>query len=200
MRHATFCVITALVGALPLCAEAAVRPPVTVILDFKQAEPNMVLTEMKRATEEILSGSGVRLNWRMRSDVGSEAFAELVLVTFHGTCAIDADTPRIAMAGPLASSQVVDDQVLPFADVYCDHVAAIARAAMTHTDRSNTHRDMGRALAKVLAHELMHMITKSSQHGAEGVAKPALSGRQLLDESTRMAPRDLDRIREVAFR
>jgi hypothetical protein len=59
---------------------------------------------------------------------------------------------------------------------------------------------MGRALAKVLAHELMHMITRSSAHGTSGVAKPALSGRQLLDQDTAFEAGDLDRIREEFFR
>jgi hypothetical protein len=198
MRHAALCVISALVGALPLCAEAS--PRLAVILDFKQSRANPVVQEMERATEEILSGSGMRLTWRMRSEVQSEAFSELVLVTFHGDCAIDVATPRIPMPGPLASSQIVDDQILPFADVYCDRVAALTRAAMTRPELWHAQRDMGRALAKVLAHELMHMITKSAIHGAEGVAQPALSGRQLLDQGTILEPDDLHRIREVAFR
>jgi len=200
MFYATFCALAALVGALPLGAETPITPPLTVILDFKQAESNLVVEEMKRATEELLSGSGVQLTWRMRSEIGSETFAELVLVTFRGTCSIDAATPRTAVSGPLASVHVVDDRVLPFADVYCDQVASVTRSAMTRADLWNADQEMGRALAKVLAHELMHMITKSAVHGAAGVAKAALSGRQLLDQGTTMEPDDLDRIREEAFR
>jgi hypothetical protein len=198
MRHATLCVISALVGALPLCAEASSR--LAVILDFKQPRSNAVVNEMERATEEILSGSGVRLTWRMRSEIHSEAFSELVLVTFHGDCAIGSATPRTTPPGPLGSSHVVDDQVLPFADVFCDRVASLTRAAMTRPEQGHAQRAMGRALAKVLAHELMHMITKSATHGADGVARPALSGRQLLDQGTTLERDDLDRIRVKAFR
>jgi hypothetical protein len=42
----------------------------------------------------------------------------------------------------------------------------------------------------------MHMITRSAAHGTSGIAKPALTGRQLVDQQTSMESDDLDRIRE----
>jgi hypothetical protein len=89
----------------------------------------------------------------------------------------------------------VDDRVLPFADIYCDRVAAVARPAMRRSG-TGTDEEMGRALAKVLAHELTHIITKSQTHGKAGVAGRSLSGRQLVDDETTLEPDDLDRIRD----
>jgi hypothetical protein len=197
MRYAPFCVLSALV-ALSLSAESLtpIPPAITVVLNFKQAQSNRVVEEMKRATEEILAGSGVHLGWRLREEVGSESFPELVLVTFTGNCSIDSHTQHTVIPGPLASTHISGDHVQPFADVFCDNVAALTRAAIVSGEFGNADPTMGRALAKVLAHELMHMITKSAVHGTSGIAKPALSGRQLVDQQTAMESDDLDRIRE----
>lgn len=196
MCYAPFCVLSALV-ALSLSAESLPPiPPVTVILNFKQTPSIRVVEEMKRATEEILAGSGVHLDWRLREEVGSESFPELVLVTFTGNCVVDSHTQHTVIPGPLASTHVVGDQVQPFADVFCDNVAALTRAAIVSGEYGNAEPTMGWALAKVLAHELMHMITKSAVHGTSGIAKSALTGRQLVDQQTAMESDDLDRIRE----
>lgn len=197
MRYATCCVLMALV-ALSLSAESLtpLPPAVTVVLNFKETQSKRVVDEMKRETEEILAGSGVHLDWRLRAEVGSESFPELVLVTFQGNCIIDSHTQSTAIPGPLASTHVSGDRVQPFADVFCDNVAALTRAAIASGEFGNAEPTLGRALGKVLAHELMHMITRSAVHGSSGVAKAALTGRQLVDRETAMESDDLDRIRE----
>lgn len=201
MRYAPFCVLTALV-VLPLAAESLTSPSssITVILDFKQAQSKRVVDQMKLEAEEILAGSGVRLDWKLRAEVGSDSFPELVLVTFLGNCVIDSHTPRTVIPGPLASTHVAGEQVQPFADVFCDNIAALIRVAIESGQFGGADPTMGRALGKVLAHELMHMITKSRTHGSSGVAKPALTGRQLVDRETNMEADDLDRIREEVDR
>jgi hypothetical protein len=201
MRYAPCCVLTALVAlSLPAESLTSLPPSLTVILDFKQTQSKRVIEEMKRATQEILAGSGVHLDWRLRTEVGSESFPELVLVTFKGNCFIDSHTQHTVIPGALASTHVTGEHVQPFADVFCENIAALTRAALTSAELENTDPSMGRALGKVLAHELMHMITKSSEHGTGGVAKAALTGRQLVDQETSMEADDLDRIREESGR
>jgi len=167
-----------------------------VVLNFEETQSKRIIEVMKRETQEILAGSGVHLDWRLRSEVGSESFAELVMVTFKGNCSVDSHTQQTMIPGPLASTHVSGDRVQPFADVFCDHVAALTRPAIVSGEFGNADPTMGRALAKVLAHELMHMITKSAAHGTNGVAKATLTGRQLADHETTLESDDLERIRE----
>src|SRR5262245_40595692 len=180
MLRATFSVLAALCAAVPLFAETSALGPsahssVTVILDFKQTRSKTVIEEMKRSTAEMMDGAGIRLDWKLRSEARSEAFDELVVVTFHGACSIDSLTSPTADPGPLASAHISDGKILPFADVFCDRIAALSRAAMTKVELYRAQQDMGRAMGKVLSHELMHMLTKSTTHGTAGVAKPSLS-------------------------
>jgi hypothetical protein len=53
---------------------------------------------------------------------------------------------------------------------------------------------LGRALGRVLAHEVVHILTRSGAHGHDGVAKTALSGTQLIAPELRLEPADLRRI------
>ena len=53
---------------------------------------------------------------------------------------------------------------------------------------------MGRAVGRVLAHELVHILSNSKQHGKEGVAKTALSPTNLIAESLKLDEADVLRI------
>jgi len=69
------------------------------------------------------------------------------------------------------------------------------RSVMTGADFAKADLLMGRALARVMAHEVVHMLTKSGAHGREGVAKTALSGSQLIGPELRLDASDLERLR-----
>ena len=58
-------------------------------------------------------------------------------------------------------------------------------------DEAGALRDYlyGRAMARIAAHELYHVMMGSRDHGREGVAKPSISTADLLDERF-----DFDRI------
>jgi hypothetical protein len=55
----------------------------------------------------------------------------------------------------------------------------------------------GRALGRVLAYELVHVLTRSGEHGREGVERPALSGKELISGSLLLSRADLIRLQQV---
>jgi hypothetical protein len=59
---------------------------------------------------------------------------------------------------------------------------------------------LGRALGRVVAHELVHILTGSHDHGREGVAQAALSGAQLITPRLSLSPSDLERLRAEQHR
>jgi hypothetical protein len=52
----------------------------------------------------------------------------------------------------------------------------------------------GRALARVLSHELYHVLARTTGHAREGVAKPSLAGADLSSAYLAFAPEDADRM------
>jgi hypothetical protein len=167
----------------------------TVILDFKGLHSPIALKEMKLEAGLILHSSGVRLEWRMLGEDPYASYSDLVVMTFKGACEYEPAAPIYDELGPLAITRTSDGQVQPFGEVDCDRVVSTARGAMSGTDYSRGDFLMGRAMGRVVAHELVHMLTKSGQHGTEGVAKPTLSGRQLIGASLPLSAFDIVRVK-----
>jgi hypothetical protein len=177
--------------ALPLAATAVNMPPseLTVILDFKGPHARVSVNEMKRESGVILKSTGIVLKWRMLGEDPSASYSDLVVITFNGACSYqppEPAPPRYDELGPYAITHTADGEVQPFGEVDCDRVVRSARRAMSPADYARADLLVGRAMGRVVAHELVHMLTKSGRHDAEGVERAALSGRQLIEPSLRI--------------
>ena len=102
--------------------------------------------------------------------------------------------------GPYAFTYSSDNSILPFTEVDCSHLTASVRSAMSGDDFARPDFLMGRALGRVLAHELVHMLTRSRAHAADGVEQPALSGRELIGAPLRLSRAEIDRLKDAEAR
>jgi hypothetical protein len=152
---------------------------------------------MEREAQGILKPSGLRLDWRLRTDASLDSYNDLVVVRFKGACKVEPVPYVYDELGPLAFTYATDGTLQPFGEVACDQVAASVRSAMAGSDFKHADVLMGRALGRVLVHELVHMLTKSARHGHEGVERQALSGRELISASLPLSALDLDRLRQI---
>jgi hypothetical protein len=150
---------------------------------------------MQRETEGILKGAGLHLDWRLPADAAREAFDDVVVVRFKGTCEFESLPYGFDELGPMAFTYSSDGTIQPFTQVSCTRVAASVRSAMSGRDLRSADMLFGRALGRVLAHELVHVLTGSGSHGREGVQRPSLSGRDLISGSLLLSPADLARLR-----
>jgi len=191
--YACACLVAAF-AALPAFAAQSSSPVVTVILDFKGVYSARALREMQNESAAILHSSGVRLEWKLLGETGGKSFSDLVVMTFKGVCEYEPAPPRYDELGPYAVTKTTDGQILPFGEVDCDRVVDSARSAMSGADLDRADLLVGRALGRVVAHELVHMLTKSAVHGKEGVGKPALSGRQLIGSYLPLSAFDVSRV------
>ncbi|MEI9974213.1 MAG: hypothetical protein WDO73_20480 [Ignavibacteriota bacterium] len=96
--------------------------------------------------------------------------------------------------GPFASAYGSDGDVLPFSEVECDHLAASVQSAMWGDDYARPDYLLGRALGRVLAHELVHILTKSATHGTDSVTQPTFTGRDLIGPPLRLSRGDVERL------
>jgi hypothetical protein len=188
-------------GLLPVAASVDHAQPtvLTVILDFKGPHSSTSLKEMKRESGLILHSSGVQLDWKVLGEDPFASYSDLVVMTFTGSCEFEPAAPRydeLGPLGPLATTRTTNGEVQPFGEVDCNRVVNSARSAMSPYDFARGDLLIGRAIGRVVAHELVHMLTKSGQHGTEGVERPALSGRQLISASLPLSAFDIDRLRQ----
>jgi hypothetical protein len=197
MLRAPSCVFW--VTACALMAGTGTHRPskLTVVMDFHGSLSQRALTAMERETEGILKPAGLSLGWRLAADAARESFENLVVVEFKGACQIEPIPYVYDELGPMAFTYSSDGNVQPFTEVWCTKVAASVRTAMGGEDFPKADVLFGRALGRVLAHELVHVLTGSEVHGREGVQRAALSGKDLISSALALSPADLARLREV---
>jgi hypothetical protein len=167
----------------------------TIVLEFQGPHSERSIEEMKRESQDILKQTGLQVDWRVRREVDGAPIENLVVVRLKGRCIWEPLGYLYDERGPLASTRTSDGVVLPFSEVACDKVVASVRSAMFGGDYAHADLLLGRALGRVLAHELVHLLARSQTHGQSGVAKPSLSGKQLIQDRLELSERDLDRLR-----
>jgi hypothetical protein len=189
-----------------LLAIFCVPPPataasaVTLVLQFDHAYSTRSLDAMEREVASIVSESGIKVDWRLLADVhSSDSFESLVVVRFKGACNMEpAPPPPLGdERGYYAFTYVSDGLVLPFSEVECDKISKSIRPAMSREQWRERDSMLGRALGRVLAHELFHMLAKTQHHAGEGVTRSALSPAQLISDRLTMAPADLEALKRM---
>ena len=189
MRHAWISLLLAASAAPVVAAD------MTVVMEFDDRHSDRSLAEMMRETQAIVKGSGLHLDWQMRSEAGQKAFSDLVVVRFKGKCFFEPAPYLYDERGPLAFTYSTNGEVQPYSEVSCDKVTATLRPALLGGELGNGDVLLGRALGRVVAHELMHMLTRSAVHGRQGAGKASLSVRQLITSELPLEPADLERIK-----
>jgi len=177
-------------GSLP-----ASNPPLTLVISTERPLPAETEAEMHREMDKLMMQASIRVEWKNLSDfaAGTEVH-DLVLVKFRGNCRIQPTPVYLDGRGPLAFTHTSDGEVLPFSEVLCDRVGVAAQSAMAGGEFGRRDELLGRALARVLAHEIYHIKGKCNEHGRSGVARKALSGRELIASTLDFAPADARRM------
>ncbi len=132
---------------------------------------------MSREADHILKPSGIALHWVLGEPI-PVVDGLLVVVRLRGHCDMDR-AANLQTGHPLGWSYQVDGAVLPFSDLACDSIRGSVQAAMMAGNHLRGNILLGRAMGRVLAHELYHIVADTTQHGRDGVAQEALSPREL---------------------
>jgi hypothetical protein len=187
---------------LILCAGPvlAVQPPtpLTAVLMPDGRYSPVAIREMGREAAHILKQSGVALHWDLAKP--AQVFnGLLVVVKLRGLCDMDG-SQAFLVPGPLGWSHEVNGAVLPFSDLACDNIRGAVHAAMLAGNQLRGNVLLGRAMGRVLAHELYHIVADTSEHGEEGLAQAALSPRQLTSGLLELEPSEVAAMRSGLLR
>ena len=180
MKLALFCLLA---GVYPGWSETrgATFAPITLYTQFQQAPPGAVLQALRDEVESIMAPIGIRFEWRdLNQTQGHEVSAELAVVTFKGRCDTAGVGTHSRFEGALGWTHVSDGQILPFTDVSCDRVREFVQSGLLLFRMEDREARYGRALGRVLAHELYHIFANTTRHGSMGVAKESYSVQDLV--------------------
>lgn len=167
-----------------LMARHDVPPPlvtVTVLVQFDEPHSAPVYDAMRLEVDQIYEQTAVDLEWRSyRTGETTPVMMRAIVVRMRGDCQTNGlhGMERIESESALGFTHSVDGHLLPFVEVLCDRVRAL-----TMFRRTNEVREpalvFGRALGRVLAHEMFHVLAETSSHADEGLVRPNLSGLEL---------------------
>jgi hypothetical protein len=191
LRHVS---LLLLIVSSEFAADLHTTRPVTIVLDFRGPYSHRSLQEMKQEVQGLVKDAGVRLEWKTRNDAIGDDNGDLIVVRFNGKCIMEPVGYLYDERGVLAYTHTVYGNVLPFSEVSCNQVTASLRSAMFGGDYAEADRLLGRALGRVVTHELVHVLANTREHAHEGVYKEALSGKQLIKGSLTLSESDVKRI------
>jgi hypothetical protein len=190
-----------LIHAFPFCAwselpESSSLPnPITIYTDFEQDPAAQSIDEMKSELEAIMQPVGLHMEWRPLRPLHSEVFAELVVVKFKGACDVESWDPSRADFGSLGWTHITDGDILPFTDVQCDRIRNLIRPELLRLPAGQHQRIFGRAVARVPAHELYHILANTTVHTASGVSKKLYSTLDLVWDEFRFNATEVETLR-----
>jgi hypothetical protein len=199
-----FLVITLIAGAaLPLSADLVNVPDepqeqtLAIVLNPEQEFSAISLREMQNELGYIMGPLGLHLKWRRHGSLQpAEGYNHIIAVRFRGRCESSEPWNWEPVTGPLASTETVDGRLIPYSDVDCEQVRNLIYHVLTGESFLRRASLLGRALGRVLAHEVYHILAGTSEHGRDGINKVRLTPSDLVEGVLRFEPAEIARIRE----
>lgn len=143
-----------------------------------------VMHELKKELPEDFLARTSWVQMTPKDGFSYEGHADILDVSFTGRCdLVEQDTK--ASRGPLGWVLMVDGEIQPFIHVSCERIAESVGALLVSQPRIVKQQLLARATARVVAHEILHVLNQSAAHTRGGVQKPALAPDELLENSLR---------------
>jgi hypothetical protein len=144
---------------------------------------------MRSELQRLLEPAGIEVVWKRLADRQAGEIFDLVAVTsFTGSCSVDKPVLATQASVSLADTSISDGRILPFFRIDCPKIIGMLGA---QTEPSF----VGRALARVAAHEIYHIVAQTAEHQERGVAKASFSIRDLTADRFELDAWSLNRMR-----
>ncbi|MCX6586033.1 MAG: hypothetical protein NTX13_05590 [Acidobacteria bacterium] len=180
---------------LSALAGAGLAAPVALIVDAPSPLPPGVASSFRQEIDQVFRETGYHFTWIDRARMRPEdSFPDLVVLRLQSECRMDAPPAPLlpSRVRALAWAHRTGDEVLPFIEVDCARVRHMLRV-LAHGEPAAAQQEMiGRALGRVVAHELYHVLTGSPAHASVGIAQASLSPTHLVSPTLAFTPREIN--------
>jgi hypothetical protein len=169
---------------------------VRLYMNFQHEPAAHVLETMKAELQSIMAPAGIALEWRSLNRNEIDAASSLLAVMhFSGSCEPGAVQQASPPGGALGLTHVVDGRIVPFSNVDCDKVWNVLVRGIVCLPGRKWEGAFGRALARVSAHELYHILARTARHSSSGLARPWFTEIELLSDKLRFGEKDCNALR-----
>jgi len=185
-------------GVLPAFGggRPAMDPPVALYTEFEQKPPNAVLDAIQEEVAAIMSPAKLRFAWYPLAEArGRRLSPHVAVVHFKGECDTEGLLPEGGYPGPLGWTHISDGHILPFVDINCLGIRIFVQCSLVDLPTPTRDSAFGKAVARVLAHELYHVLANTQGHSSEGIAKARYSVQELLAPIFQLGRKEQDALR-----
>ena len=171
--------------------------PTVLYTNFNVEPPPAIMEYIRDELASIMSPMGVHIEWRSLSVGGDYPVAvKLAVITFKGRCDASGNLPVFRSGGALGFTQISDGAILPFSEVNCDAIRAFLQKELWMRYLDTRPKVFGRAVARVLAHELYHVFARTTKHRPCGLGKSTYTAAELLSDEFQFEKGDAIALRE----
>jgi hypothetical protein len=193
--------LLALSALSALAANRDGSAPLRIYTDFQHSPGPFAQTSLQQELATLVSPIGLHLDWKQLSAAQDGLVsAALVVVTFKGRCDVQTLQQHFADPGALAWTHISDDEILPFVDVDCDRLREFLQMRLLRVEANLREQYFGRAMARVLGHELFHVFAGTRHHAREGVSQSAFSASVLMSDHFGFAEKEFRILRSTRLR
>jgi len=180
-----------ILSVAPTTAGAAAS--LELLTQFDRRPSTVVVGAMAREMDALYRDIPVSIGWHDLSGYHSRVVApRIVFIYFKGDCRAPRLPPHQFVEGlALAGINRVDGRMLPVVTVDCDRTANYIWSSMSGAERVNGDTAFGRALARVLAHELYHFLTGATKHTRSALFRASIPASSLLSRELRFLPEEV---------
>jgi hypothetical protein len=158
--------------------------PVSVVLDLEKPLDDGVYLGLDEELHRIFFGTATPLEL-VTPDLNAhpEFSNEILMTRIRGACQVDA-MPSLHphKADTLGRTLVTDGRILPYIELDCRQISGAVKQQLLGRPKAQRQRLLGRAMARVLAHEIYHVLAQTHRHGPHGVAAETMTGDDLVKD------------------
>jgi hypothetical protein len=171
-----------------------------VYLKTDSGQPSQPIADMAREANALMAAAGYTISWRNLDGSSRDAGdASVVVIELRGVC----EAPQLAapveslMAGAsLASTAVADGKVLPYSRLECENLTRLLAPSLAKESTGKRDYFYGRAMGRLVAHELFHVLIGTRDHDGAGIAKRSFSAKEILADHFEFELTALDKLRD----
>lgn len=158
------------------------RDGLVIVTQWERVPSRWLLESYERELGNLMLDLGIRFQLSTLEEASSRSFTGpiVVLRMVEGRRHLQGRSPNVP-ASALAWTHISETEVTPFGAVDLAALRSFLRWCAGAGTAPNSMVREGAAIARVAAHELYHMLTRSTTHSDCGLMKPLLSRQELLD-------------------
>lgn len=170
---------------------------ISVVVESSVRLEDTLLRSMERELQRVFAPSDTRIEMILpHGRDAHEVFdTEMLVMRVRGRCELGPMPPLNGhRPDMLGRTFVTDGVILPFVELDCKQISGALRQRLAGAKEEMRPVLLGRAMARVLAHEIYHVLARTSAHSPHGIAADTMNAEQLIGERMDFRYEDFERM------